>query len=234
MSSTGAVVLLSGGLDSATALGIACAEHDKVYALSFMYGQRHEAELEAARALASHYGVDGHHILRIPLFQADSVLMNPHLEMPHMTYEELEQSEGVSPTYVPFRNGTFLSFAAGLALQKNASAVYAGMHGEDARGWAYPDCTPEFAGAMQNAIYVGTYHKVRMIVPFQYLLKHEIVNLGLKLGVPYELTLSCYEGTVPACGQCPTCIGRIEAFKKNGVEDPIPYLEPNGQLKLEV
>jgi 7-cyano-7-deazaguanine synthase len=97
------------------------------------------------------------------------------------------------------------------------------VHAEDARGWAYPDCTPEFIGAMQNAIYVGTYFKVRLIAPFQYMMKHEIIATGLRLGAPYHLTLSCYEGTSPACGRCPTCVSRLEAFRVNGVSDPIEY-----------
>lgn len=226
-----AVILLSGGLDSCTALALAANEHQNLYAVSFRYGQRHSLELAKARDIADHYGVDQHVILDVPLFSGESVLMDESADMPEMTYEEIEKSEGVSPTYVPFRNGTFLSLAASLALDRGCSMIYAGMHGEDARGWAYPDCTPEFVGAMQNAIYVGTYYKVRLVVPFQYMLKKEIVAVGLALRAPYDLTLSCYKGQEPACGKCSTCVGRLEAFRANGANDPIPYaVDVQGRL----
>lgn len=217
-----AIVLLSGGLDSTTVLAYASRHQDEILALSFRYGQRHTEEIDAAHAVAEHFGVS-HKVLDINLAQGTSVLMHHEAEMPHMTYEEIEQSEGVSPTYVPYRNGTFLSHAASVAVASGFGTIYAGVHAEDARGWAYPDCTPEFIGAMQNAIYVGTYHKVRLVAPFQYKMKHEIVKIGLDLGAPYHLTLSCYEGTTPACGRCPTCVSRLEAFKANGIRDPLEY-----------
>jgi 7-cyano-7-deazaguanine synthase len=124
---------------------------------------------------------------------------------------------------VPYRNGTFLSHAASLALEIEADMIYAGMHAEDAHNWAYPDCTPEFIGAMQNAIYIGTYYKVRLVAPFTYKSKADIVELGIKLGAPLHLTWSCYEGGAVACGICPTCIGRLEAFRSLGQTDPIEY-----------
>ena len=144
-------------------------------------------------------------------------------EMPHATYEELQKAEGPSPTYVPYRNGTFLSLSASHALANECDTIYAGMHSEDAHNWAYPDCTPEFIGAMQNAIYIGTYFKVRLVCPFTYMTKKEIVLLGVTLNVPFNLTMSCYEGRSPACGVCPTCVARLEAFKSLGFEDPLPY-----------
>jgi 7-cyano-7-deazaguanine synthase len=217
-----AIVLLSGGLDSTTALALASRNHDQILGLSFAYGQRHEEEVKAAAVIAEYFGID-HRVVEVKLGKGDSVLMNHQKVMPHMTYEEIEKSEGVSPTYVPYRNGTFLSHAASVAVGANYDTIYAGVHAEDARGWAYPDCTPEFIGAMQNAIYVGTYHKVRLVAPFQYKMKHEIIEVGLKLNAPYHLTLSCYEGQSPACGRCPTCVSRLEAFKANGVRDPIAY-----------
>src|SRR5262245_9556666 len=139
--------------------------------------------------------------------------MDHEAEMPHVTYEELQKAEGPSPTYVPYRNGSFLSLAASGALDMGADTIYAGMHGEDAHNWAYPDCTPEFIGAMQNAIYIGTYYKVRLVCPFTYMTKADIIKLGLDLLAPLHLTMSCYEGRDPACGVCPTCIARLEAFK---------------------
>jgi 7-cyano-7-deazaguanine synthase len=221
MSEHSAIVLLSGGLDSTTALAVASRKEDEILGVSFSYGQRHKAEIEAARRVADSFSI-AHVVLEVNLGKA-GVLMEHDAEMPHMTYEEIEQSQGVSPTYVPYRNGTFLSHAASLAVARGIGTIYAGVHAEDARGWAYPDCTPEFIGAMQNAIYVGTYFKVRLIAPFQYKMKHEIIATGLRLGAPYHLTLSCYEGTSPACGRCPTCVSRLEAFRANGVSDPIEY-----------
>jgi 7-cyano-7-deazaguanine synthase len=216
------LVLSSGGIDSTVVLALALEKSEVMRTISFDYGQRHRRELQAAAMVAEYYGIS-HNILDAPVFTGDSVLMDKNAEMPHMTYEELEQSEGVSPTYVPFRNGTFLSIAAGFALQTGLDMIWCGMHAEDARGWAYPDCTPEFIGAMQNAIYVGTYHKVRMLAPLSYAVKREIVSLGSMLGVPFDLTWSCYEGEQEACGRCPTCVSRLWAFKEAGVHDPIAY-----------
>lgn len=222
--------LLSGGLDSTTVLTRLMKDPGETWGISFRYGQRHEIELEAAERVAEHFQVP-HVILDAPMQKSDSVLMDPRAEMPHVTYQELETSEGVSPTYVPFRNGTFLAIAAGYALQNNFSEIWMGVHAEDARGWAYPDCTPEFVGAMANAIYVGTYHKVRLYAPLQYLMKAGVVRMGLDLAAPFHLTHSCYEG-FPACGQCPTCVSRLEAFKANGVRDPIEYhFDRYGSLK---
>jgi 7-cyano-7-deazaguanine synthase len=221
-----AVVVLSGGMDSATVLALAVAKHhpENVTGVSFDYGQRHTVELECAADLCSFYEVPRHIVAGVQLGQG-GVLMDHKAEMPHMTYEELAEAQGPSPTYVPYRNGTFLSLAASLALDERIKAgfIYAGMHSEDAANWAYPDCTPEFIGAMQNAIYVGSYHKVRLVVPFTYKTKAEIVKLGHELGVPFEKTHSCYEGKRPACGKCPTCVGRLEAFRANDLEDPLKY-----------
>lgn len=217
-----ALVVLSGGLDSCVALALAHREHERVETVSFWYGQRHGKELEAAKKIADHYEV-GHTLLNVPLGTGTSVLMDHASEMPQMTYEELEKAEGPSPTYVPYRNGTFLSLAASGALDMGLDYIYAGMHGEDAHNWAYPDCTPEFIGAMQNAIYIGTYFKVRLICPFEYSMKKEIIQIGIDLAAPLHLTLSCYEGRSPACGRCPTCIARLEAFKSLGLQDPIEY-----------
>lgn len=217
-----ALVVLSGGLDSCVALALAHEEHEKMETITFDYGQRHKIELKAAEQISNHYGTP-HHERRVSLGTA-GVLMDHAAEMPHMTYEQLQEAKGPSPTYVPYRNGTFLSLAASLALVIDADTIYAGMHAEDAHNWAYPDCTPEFIGAMQNAIYIGTYMKVRLVAPFTYKTKAQIVKLGIDLAAPLHLTVSCYEGKLAACGQCPTCIGRLEAFKANGIEDPIPYV----------
>jgi 7-cyano-7-deazaguanine synthase len=143
--------------------------------------------------------------------------------MPHLTYKEIAEGEGVSPTYVPFRNGNLLSTAASLALVEGAGAIYFGAHAEDARGWAYPDCTPEFIGSMASAIYIGSYHRVRLVTPVEWMMKHDIVAVATQIGAPLHLTLSCYEGLRPACGKCPTCVERLAAFETNGLTDPIEY-----------
>lgn len=216
-----ALVVLSGGLDSATALALARTTEDEVHAISFFYNQRHTIELDCAVELAARFAVP-HKMIDVDL-GTGGLLMQHDEEMVHATYDELKEATGPSPTYVPYRNGTFLSLAASHALALGCDTIYAGMHAEDAHNWAYPDCTPEFIGAMQNAIYVGTYHKVRLICPFTYKSKAEIVRLGAELGVPFGMTHSCYEGRRPACGRCPTCIGRLEAFKANGYKDPLEY-----------
>lgn len=215
------LVVLSGGLDSTTILSLVDQFGGPVEAISFSYGQRHDREVQKAAAIAKYFNVD-HFVQEIQLGKG-GILMDHEAPMVQMSYEEIKESVGVSPTYVPFRNGTFLSLAASHALETGCDMIWAGMHAEDARGWAYPDCSPEFIGAMQNAIYVGTYHKVRLSVPFQYMSKAEIIEQGLRLNTPYRMTMSCYEGREPACGQCPTCISRLEAFKANHYKDPISY-----------
>lgn len=215
-----AVVLLSGGLDSTVCMGMASKEHDSLVALSVRYGQRHSAELDSAAAVAAHYGAE-HVVLDLDPrpFAAGSLTTDE--AMPHATYAELEAIDGPSPTYVPFRNGTLLSLATATAVTRGASHVYAGMHAEDARGWAYPDCTPEFIGAMAGAIYVGTYHAVRLVTPLEWMSKTDVVRAGVALNVPFDLTLSCYEGKKPACGECPTCVERAHAFAEVGMKDPV-------------
>ena len=116
-----------------------------------------------------------------------------------------------------------LAAAAALALVEKADYIYYGAHAEDARGFAYPDCTPEFNGAMANAIYVGTYHKVRLITPLQWSSKKEVVELAQRLESPIHLTYSCYAGREKHCGKCPTCVSRVEAFKLAGLKDPVEY-----------
>ncbi len=222
-----ALVLLSGGLDSTTCAVLACREFgpENVIALTLFYGQKHAKEIEAAKAVVRHLGIGEHHIEKLPdIFKGGgSTLVDPELSNPETTYEELNKSYGVSPTYVPFRNANFLSAATTIAMVKEADTIFYGPHSEDARNWAYPDCTPEFNGAMANAIFIGTYMKVRLVTPMQWMTKTEVVALGRKIGVPFELTWSCYNGLEKACGVCPTCVGRLQAFKDNGMEDPIAY-----------
>ena len=221
-----AVIVLSGGLDSATCMGMAQKTHLELHAVHFQYGQKHRTEENAAREVARYYGAT-FQIIDLPeIFGGTGSSLIDDVEMPQSSYEELKESHGVSPTYVPYRNGNFLSMAATIALTEEASEVWAGMHAEDAHNWAYPDCTPEFLGAMAGAIYIGSYLKVRLVTPLQNMTKAEVVRKALHIGVPIKKTLSCYEGTVPACGVCPTCVGRIEAFRLNRVKDGISYRIP--------
>ena len=226
--SKSAVVCLSGGIDSTTCASVAAEQHgpENVHAISFQYGQKHDREIVAAETIARELKLSGFHVVQLPTvwFQSKSaILQGTEVPMPHQTYKELAETEGVSPTYVPFRNANFLSQATAYALIHELDEVWIGVHAEDARGFAYPDCTFEFTGAMANAIWVGTYMKVRLIAPLQWMMKKDIVKLGLQLRAPFELTTSCYEGNELACGTCPTCVERLEAFRENSVRDPARY-----------
>ncbi len=217
-----AYVLLSGGVDSSTALAIACRDWDgRVCAVAINYGQRHAKEIGCAQEISEHF--DTQFITQdISGFIQKGGLTDDGLNIPPVSYAELPH--GVSPTYVPFRNGTLLAFITGLAAVDNeAEAVYIGVHAEDAEHWAYPDCTPEFIGGMANAIYIGTYRKIRLHSPLIWMKKHEIVALGTDLDVPWKDTWSCYEGGIHHCGICPTCRARREAFRDAGVVDPTIY-----------
>lgn len=222
-----ALVLCSGGVDSTTLLARAVAKYgaENVYALSISYGQKHAREIEAARAVAAHYGVQQRFLDLGAIFadSACSLLSHSDAAVPVGTYAEQQaeggQGEPVS-TYVPFRNGLFLSSAASMALSLGCEAVYYGAHHDDAAGNAYPDCSIEFVEAMNRAIVEGTGGELRLEAPFVRLTKADIVREGLALGVPYELTWSCYEGGEAPCGVCATCLDRAAAFAANGVEDP--------------
>jgi len=222
-----ALVLLSGGIDSTTCAVLACREYgqENVFALSLFYGQKHAKEIEAAREVSKHLGLKDHIIQQLPdIFRGGgSTLIDQDRQNPETTYQELSISQGVSPTYVPFRNANLLSVATSISLIKGADTIFYGAHSEDARNWAYPDCTPEFNGAMANAIYIGSYMKVRLVTPLQWFSKSEVVALGMKIGAPFELTWSCYNGYEKACGACPACVGRLHGFEENGLIDPIDY-----------
>lgn len=217
-----AYVLLSGGVDSTTALLQAAEDWDgRVCAVSVNYGQRHTNEIDYAKETCAIHKFQ--HITKdIRGFLSKGGLTDENLVIPPVSYDDLPA--GVSPTYVPFRNGTMLSLIAGMAsIDDEAEAVYIGVHAEDAENWAYPDCTPEFIGGMANAIYVGTYHKIRLYTPLIWMRKWQIIQAGTRLGVNWTLTWSCYEGHETHCGVCPTCRARIEAFKIANISDPTIY-----------
>lgn len=219
---TSALVLHSGGLDSSVCLAEAIAEHGaaNVKSLGIDYGQRHVKELEFAQALCDYYGV-AREIVKLPRIEG-VMLTDTNIEIPNISYDEIQ---GISPTYVPFRNGLMLSVIASHAQHHGFDFIYYGAHAEDAQNWAYPDCTPEFNGAMANAIFIGTYQKTRLITPLQWSKKFEIVQKGARLEVPFNLTWSCYKGEEKHCGVCPTCRARKQAFDLAGVVDPTDYAE---------
>ena len=222
-----ALVLFSGGVDSTTCLAMAVDKYgaENVIALSIYYGQKHNKEIECSRQIADYYGVKLK-TLDLALIFADSdcsLLRGSEAEIPKETYaEQLEKTDGKPvSTYVPFRNGLFLSSASSIALSNDCSVIYYGAHSDDSAGNAYPDCSDDFNNAMNRAIYLGSGGQLEIIAPFVNLTKADVVKKGLELGVPYEITWSCYEGGDKPCGVCGTCRDRIKAFKANGIADPL-------------
>lgn len=222
-----ALVLFSGGVDSTTCLALAVDRYgkDNVVALSVSYGQKHTKEVEAADNIAKHYGVEFIKLDLAEMFKYSdcSLLQHSDKEVPHESYaEQLKETDG-SPvsTYVPFRNGLFIASAASIALSKGCGVILYGAHADDAAGNAYPDCSEVFNNAMNTAVWEGSGHQVKVEAPFVGMNKAGVVKTGLELGVPYELTWSCYEGHDKPCGVCGTCIDRQKAFEENGVTDPL-------------
>ncbi len=222
-----AMVLFSGGVDSTTCLALAVKEHgaENVTALSIGYGQKHSREIQAAKKIAEYYNVDWKQLdLSVIFADSDcSLLTGSEEEIPKETYaDQLAETDGKPvSTYVPFRNGLFLASAASMALSLGCGVIYYGPHADDAAGNAYPDCSEEFNNAMNDAVYLGSGKQLRIEAPFVAKTKAEIVKTGLELGVPYELTWSCYEGGEKPCGVCGTCRDRQAAFLANGIADPL-------------
>ncbi len=222
-----ALVLFSGGVDSTTALAIAIDKYgaDQVIALSVSYGQKHTRELESAQKIAAYYGVKMKLLDLAKLFEGSdcSLLSASNDDIPKESYKDQLDKLGGKPvsTYVPFRNGLFLSSAASVALSNGCGEIWYGAHSDDAAGNAYPDCSSKFNDAMSRAVFLGSGEQLRIVAPFIGLKKAQVVEQGLKLNVPYELTWSCYEGSVKPCGLCGTCRDRINAFRANGIEDPL-------------
>jgi 7-cyano-7-deazaguanine synthase len=240
-----AVVLHSGGLDSTTLISQAISDGaEGILAVSVKYGSLHnEAEGRAAAEVVEWFRDAYEEIpfrretfeLPSEVFRSERSALMGEIEMPNISYQDIRESTGPSPTVVPFRNANLLSIATALADARDYDRVYIGAHGDDAHEFAYPDCTPMFLGAMANAIYVGTYHKVQLVFPFIWMTKGEIVARAAQLEVPLELTWSCYNpkaiavmdnGNIPDyihCGTCPTCIERAWAFAEAGFLDPTNY-----------
>ncbi len=221
-----ALVLFSGGVDSTTCLALAIEKYGKenVTALSIFYGQKHEKEIEASKKIADYYQVEHLYLDLTEIFAYSdcSLLSHSDRKIPREAYaRQLEKTDGKPvSTYVPFRNGLFLSSAASIALSKECDVIYYGAHSDDAAGNAYPDCSDAFHQAMGQAIYLGSGDRLTIEAPFVNRTKAEVVKEGLRLGAPYELTWSCYEGGEKPCGKCGTCIDRARAFAQNGVKDP--------------
>ena len=226
-----ALVLFSGGLDSTVCLALAIEKYgaENVTALSIYYGQKHTKETDSAKAVAAHYGVQLR-TLDLALIFADSdctLLKGSSGDIPKETYaEQLSRTDGKPvSTYVPFRNGLFLSSAASIALSLGCGVIYYGAHSDDAAGNAYPDCSTEFNDAINSAIFIGSGKQLRVEAPFVTKTKADVVAEGIRLNVPFEMTWSCYEGGVKPCGLCGTCRDRAAAFAANGIKDPL--LEEN-------
>ena len=220
------LVLLSGGVDSTTCLAMMIKDHGKenVIALNIYYGQKHIKEIQCARNIAKYYGIQLEEFdLKSIMESSDCpLLQSSGKEIIHESYaEQLAKKTGTVDTYVPFRNGLMLSIATTRALINGCDEVCYGAHSDDACGSAYPDCTPQFYEGMNKAIYEGSGQKVTLYAPILNLTKADVVKIGLELKVPYELTWSCYEGGETPCHTCGTCIDRENAFKKNGVIDPL-------------
>ncbi|MHA1300686.1 MAG: 7-cyano-7-deazaguanine synthase QueC [Candidatus Helarchaeota archaeon] len=217
-----AVCLLSGGLDSSTVIYYAKSKGYEIYALSFEYGQRHFKEMESAKKIAKLVGAKEHKILKIDLTQiGGSALTDVNIAVPTDRTDEQIATE-IPVTYVPMRNSIFLSFAAAYAETIGADTIFAGMNIIDYSG--YPDCRPEYINAMEKAINLGSKAQNFTIeTPIIKMDKAEIIQLGSKLGVPYEYTWSCYKGEDLACGECESCKFRKKGFEEAGLIDPIKY-----------
>ena len=224
-----AVILLSGGLDSATCLAIARDMGFRTLAISFRYGQRHSVELAASQRVAKALGADRHQIVDIDLRAFGGSALTADIDVPK-DRAEAEMENGVVPiTYVPARNTIFLSFALALAEVEDAADIFIGVNAVDYSG--YPDCRPEFVAAFEAMANLATKaatvdgRKLTVHAPLMHWTKAQIIQAGQKLGVDYGLTISCYDPTPEgeACGHCDSCQLRRKGFEDAGVTDPTRY-----------
>jgi 7-cyano-7-deazaguanine synthase len=223
-----AVVLLSGGLDSATALAVARRDGFTPYAMTFRYGQRHSVEIDAARRVAAAQGVARHVVVDIDLRQWGGSALTGDAEVPK-DRDVAHPSDEIPVTYVPARNTIFLSFALAWAETLGADAIFIGVNALDYSG--YPDCRPEYIAAFEQMANLATRagvegtHRLNIHAPLQHLTKADIVRLGASLGVDYAITTSCYDPAADgtACGHCDACQLRRRGFAEAGSPDPIAY-----------
>ena len=216
------VVLISGGLDSATVLAYALSSGYETIALSFDYGQRHSIELESGKRICEHYGIE-RKVVNFNMKQIGGSSLTSEMKVETRSIDEI--SESIPTSYVPARNTIFLSIASAFAEVLDADTIFIGANAVDYSG--YPDCRPKFFNSMEDTINLGTKRgqnsRLRIAVPLQYLTKAEIISLGMNLGVPYELTHSCYRGEEEACGECDSCLLRLKGFMDSGFRDPVKY-----------
>ena len=224
------MILLSGGIDSTVCLALAVNKFksDNVLALNVFYGQKHSKEIEAASNITKFYNVRMLSLDLSKMFKGldkCSLLSESKNEIKAGSYgEQSGETKNIPDTYVPFRNGVFLSLASSIAIANNCDKVCYGAHLDDAvNSSVYPDCSRYFYSSFSNAIFVGSGGNLTVLAPFIDKCKADIVREGLKISVPFELTWSCYAGREKACGKCATCLDRKLAFASNGVLDPIDY-----------
>ena len=224
-----AVVLLSGGLDSTTVLAMAKADGFEPVCLAVSYGQRHAVELERARRVTQAMGVKDFRLVTVDLRQVGGSALTADIEVPK-DRPESELSHGIPITYVPARNALFLSLALGLAEVVGASDIYIGVNAVDYSG--YPDCRPEFIRAFEQMATLATKAGVegtrfKVHAPLSGMTKADIIRAGVKLGVDYGMTHSCYDPDAEgrACGRCDSCVLRRRGFEQAGVPDPTPYVK---------
>lgn len=230
MSDSKVIVLLSGGLDSATTAAIAKEKGCIITALSFDYGQRHCVELEAAEKIVKHLNLDKHTILKMDLSQIGGSALTDSIDVPKQRSDE-QIKKGIPITYVPARNTIFLSYALAVAEVEEASNIYIGANSLDYSG--YPDCRPEFIEAFEKLANLATKtavegSKIQIKAPLIDLSKAEIIKRGTELGLDYSLTFSCYDPVKEslACGECDSCILRKKGFLEASVPDPTNYTQP--------
>lgn len=235
-----AVIVLSGGLDSTTCMGIAQQEGFELFPMTFHYGQRHNREIEQAKKVADYYKVSDHRIVDLSFLQqiGGSALTDETIDVPEVVENMINNAETSSAeknepnkndipvTYVPARNLIFLSLATAYAEVVCAEAIFIGVSAVDYSG--YPDCRPEFIESMTQTISRATKagatgQHIRIEAPLMHLSKSETISKGMSLNVPYHLTTSCYKGEEEACGVCDSCQLRIKGFKDAGFQDPVTY-----------
>ncbi len=228
MAAVSVVVLASGGLDSTVTAAVARRDGHRLHFLTIAYGQRHAVEVERARAAGKALGAESHLVLEVDLRTIGASALTGDLPIPR-DQSPGQRGEGIPATYVPARNTIFLSLALACAEARGAALIYLGANIVDYSG--YPDCRPEYLRAFEEVARLGTRQGtqgegVRIQAPLLKMTKAQIIRLGAELGVPFELTHSCYDPspTGQACGRCDSCLIRLEGFKAAGLEDPVAYV----------
>lgn len=224
-----AVVLLSGGIDSTTAMAIARHEGFEIYSLSFSYGQRHAFELTAAQKVANAIGVAEHLVINVDIEKIGGSSLTDDIDVPK-DRDEISMSREIPVTYVPARNTIFLSYALAWAEVLESSDIFIGVNAIDYSG--YPDCRPEYTEAFERMANLATkagvegITKIRIRTPLIHLTKAQIIKKGVELGIDYSLTHSCYDPSSQglACGRCDSCFLRKKGFKEAGIPDPTKYI----------